>query len=138
MANERLKIGEGKISGYLSIFLAILCLGGTICAYFPEYLTTVDFREIYKPNYIKWAFLAVLTLSFGFALTSFILSKKTKLGFLATIIIAASIFLASGLPEYKGIDSKVSFSLLMFFNNFHHFRGFKNASFAKDATRLSL
>ncbi len=106
MANKRLKIGEGKISGYLSIFLAVICLGGTICAYFPEYLTTVDFREIYKPNYIKWGFLGVLVLSFGFALTSFILSKKTKFGFLATIIIAASIFLASGLPEYQEIDSK--------------------------------
>jgi hypothetical protein len=97
--NKRLKIGEGKISGYLSIFLAIICFGATICAYFPEYLTTLDFRELYKPNYIKWAFLVVLTLSFGFALTSFILSKKTKVGFLGIIIIAISIFLAKTLNQ---------------------------------------
>lgn len=110
--NKRLKIGEGKISGYLSIFLAIVCFGATICAYFPEYLTTLDFRELYKPEYIKWAFLVVLTLSFGFALTSFILSKKTKLGFLGIIIIAISIFLATGLPEYNNIESK-SFTIGM-------------------------
>jgi lathosterol oxidase len=104
--NKRLIIGEGKISGYLSIFLAIICLGTTICAYFPEYLTTSDFRELYKPNYIKWIFLIVLVLSFGFALTSFILSKKTKLGFLGILLIAGSIFLATGLPEYQNIESK--------------------------------
>ena len=111
---KRLKIGEGIISGYLSIFLAILCFGGTVCAYFPEYLTTADFRELYKPDYVKWAFLIILTLSFGFALSSFILSKKTKHGFFATLLIAASIFLANGLPEFQvqEIESK-SFTLGM-------------------------
>ena len=110
--NKRLKIGEGKISGYLSIFIAIVCFGTTICAYFPEYLTTSDFRELYKPNYIKWGFLIMLAISFAFALTSFILSKKTKLGFFAILIIAAAIFLGSGLPEYQEIDSK-SFTIGM-------------------------
>lgn len=104
--SKRLKIGEGKISGYLSIFLAIVCLGGTICAYFPEYLTTEDFRELYSSHYIKWVFLIVLTLSFIFALTSFVLSKKTRFGFLGTLLIGISILLASGLPEYQEIDSR--------------------------------
>jgi sterol desaturase/sphingolipid hydroxylase (fatty acid hydroxylase superfamily) len=106
LKNKRLIIGEGTISGYLSIFLAIICLCTTVCAYFPEYLTTTEFRELYKPNQIKWIFLIVLVTSFGFALSSFILSKKTKLGFLGILIIASSIFLATGLPEYKEIESK--------------------------------
>ena len=110
--SKRLKIGDGKISGYLSIFLAIICLGTTVCAYFPEYLTTSDFRQLYDPNRIKWIFLFVLLASFGFALTSFILSKKTKLGFLGILIIAGSIFLATGLPEYENIESK-SFTIGM-------------------------
>ena len=104
--NERLKIGEGKISGYLSIFLAILAFGAVICAYFPEVFTTADFRALYKPNYVKWTLLIVLSLSFGFAITSFILSKKSKYGFIATLILAATIFLATGLPETQTIESK--------------------------------
>lgn len=104
--SKRLKIGEGKISGYLAIFLAIICLSTTICAYFPEYLTTADFRKLYKPATIKWIFLGVLLLAFLFALTSFILSKKTKLGFYAVIIMAADIFTASGLPETIHIEQK--------------------------------
>lgn len=110
--SKRLKIGEGKISGYLSIFLAVICLGTTVCAYFPEYLTTADFRQFYDPNRIKWVFLFVLLSSFCFALTSFILSKKTNLGFLGILIIAGSIFLATGLPEYQNIESK-SFTIGM-------------------------
>ena len=110
--NQRLKIGEGKISGYLAIFLAIICFIATICAYFPEYLTTSDFRAFYDPNYIKFTFLIILVLSFGFSLTSFLLSKKTKLGFFAILVIASSIFLASGLPEYQEIESK-SFTIGM-------------------------
>lgn len=110
--NKRLKIGEGKISGYLAIFLAIVCLGSTICAFFPEYLTTEDFRELYQPSLIKWFFLIVLVLSFLFALTSFVLSKNTTLGFIATIVIATSIFLASALPNSTPIEEK-SFTLGM-------------------------
>ena len=104
--NKRLKIGEGKISGYLSIFLAILCLGTVICAYFPEYLTTEDFRALYDPSYIRWTFLGIIIVSFLFALTSFILSKKTKLGFIGILGLALSILLASGIPEYESIASK--------------------------------
>lgn len=103
---ERLKVGEGKISGYLSIFVAIICLGITICAYYPEYLTTADFRSLYTPNFIKWSLLGALSLSFIFALIGFILSKKRKLGFIAIIIITLTILLGTGLPEYQEIDSK--------------------------------
>lgn len=103
---ERLKVGEGKISGYLSIFVAIICLGITICAYYPEYLTTADFRLLYTPNFIKWSLLGALSLSFIFALVGFILSKKRKLGFIAIIIITLTILLGTALPEYQEIDSK--------------------------------
>ena len=81
MTNQspRLKIGEGKISGYLSVFLAIVSLGFVICAYFPDTFTTKDFREIYNPQIVKWSILGVLVLSFVFAfgikISSFIFSR---------------------------------------------------------------
>jgi lathosterol oxidase len=103
---KRLIIGEGKISGYLAIFLAVICLGTTICAFFPEYLTTQDFRNLYKPQTVKWIFLSVLTASFFFALAGFLLSKKTKIGLTAILFIASSILLASALPEFTAIESK--------------------------------
>lgn len=44
---ERLKIGEGQISGYVSIFLATLSLLGIFCFLYREQLTTPEFREVY-------------------------------------------------------------------------------------------
>ncbi|OUR97734.1 sterol desaturase [Flavobacteriales bacterium 33_180_T64] len=109
---KRLKIGEGKISGYLSIFLAIISLGFVICAYFPDTFTTKDFRDIYNPQIVKWSILTVLILSFIFAFSSLILSKKKRYGFTATILIAATIFLGTALPEGTGIqDQSVTIGL---------------------------
>ena len=108
--NKRLKIGEGKISGYISIFLAILSFGAVVCAYYPEFFTTADFRALYTPQFVKWTLLGVLTVSFGFAITSVLLSKTTKYGFLATLILAVTIILGTGLPETQAIESK-TFSL---------------------------
>ncbi len=39
---ERLKIGEGYISGYLSVFFALISFGGVLCFIFPELLTTPE------------------------------------------------------------------------------------------------
>ncbi len=103
---KRLKIGDGVISGYLSVFLAIVALGAVICAYFPEYLTTADFRALYNPKFLKSVVLGCLTVSFIFALVSFVLSKKTLLSFMSTLVIAATILLATWLPEGTEIESK--------------------------------
>jgi lathosterol oxidase len=103
---KRLQIGEGKISGYISIFLAVISLGFVICAYFPDVFTTKDFRDIYNPQIVKWSILGVLILSFIFAFTSFILSKRKRYGFIATLLITATIFLGSALPESYGINNQ--------------------------------
>lgn len=47
---ERLRVGDGKISGYLSILLSLLSLGGVVCFHFPEYFTTLDFRAFYSAD----------------------------------------------------------------------------------------
>jgi len=106
----RLKIGEGKISGYLSIFLASICLGVAVCLAFPEYLTTENFRSLYDPKLIKWVFLSCLALSLGFALTSFMLSKRTKYGFVAIIILVGTIIWSSTFPEAR-IGNDKAFTL---------------------------
>ncbi|RZL34628.1 MAG: sterol desaturase family protein, partial [Pedobacter sp.] len=37
--NKRLVVGQGQISGYISIFLAALALLGILCFHYPEKLT---------------------------------------------------------------------------------------------------
>ena len=75
---QRLKFGEGKISGYSSIFLGLLSLTGVICFKYPEWLTTPQFRDVYTGESMKILLTGTIIASFLFALISFILSKQKK------------------------------------------------------------
>lgn len=75
---ERLKFGEGRISGYVSTFLAVLPLLGILCFIYPERLTTPEFREVYTKESMEALMGISVIASFFFALMSLILSKKIK------------------------------------------------------------
>ena len=104
---ERLKIGEGRISGHLSIFLALVSLGAVISFHFPEYLTTAEFRAVYPVAFLRWVLLACLVLAFGFALTSFLLSGKSKLGLTGVLISAAAIVLGGNTVEIEEFEQSI-------------------------------
>lgn len=73
---QRLTIGKGQISGYISIFLSIIALVSILCFIFPEKLTTPEFREIYTAQAMQTLLMVVIVLSFFFALLCLLLSKK--------------------------------------------------------------
>lgn len=66
MAPEvRLRLGEGRISGYLSALLGLSALGGVVCFHFPEWFTTAEVRSSYDPEVLRevlYWFLVVGTL----------------------------------------------------------------------------
>jgi sterol desaturase/sphingolipid hydroxylase (fatty acid hydroxylase superfamily) len=74
--SKRLIVGKGEISGYISIFLATMALVSILCFYYPEKLTTPEFREIYTAEMMKLILKIVVIGAFFFALISFLLSKK--------------------------------------------------------------
>ncbi len=92
-SNQRFKIGEGKISGSLSIFLGILAFFGVFCFKFPELLTSPEFREIYTTASMQILLSSVIIASLFFAVLSFILSKKKTWGMYGLLICTATIFM---------------------------------------------
>jgi len=109
---KRLIIGEGKISGYLSIFLSLISFGAVICFLFPEYLTTEEFRDKYPIEIIRWVLFSTLAASFLFAFLSLLLSKKAKYAFAGmTISIIAILLGGSGIEVKEFEQSIVSISL---------------------------
>ena len=104
---ERLKIGEGQISGYISIFLAILVLLGIFCFRYPEQLTTPEFREIYTKESMQILMAAGIIAAFFFALLSIILSKKFKLALLGSGIAGVAILLGAFSVQGRSVE-KVS------------------------------
>jgi sterol desaturase/sphingolipid hydroxylase (fatty acid hydroxylase superfamily) len=92
---ERLQIGQGMISGYISIFLSIMALVSMLCFFFPEKLTTPEFREIYDATTMKWLLKIVIILAYFFALLSFILSKKLKWAVIGSVITSTAIIMGA-------------------------------------------
>ncbi len=110
MTNKRLKIGEGIISGYVSIFLATLSLLGILCFKFPEWLTTPEFREVYTAEMVENLMLVAIILSFGFALLSFFLSKNKRYSVIALVLSAATIALGGFTVDGRSVE-KVNWSI---------------------------
>jgi sterol desaturase/sphingolipid hydroxylase (fatty acid hydroxylase superfamily) len=93
--NTRLQIGKGQISGYISIFLAMLALLSIFCFYFPEKLTTPEFREIYTTTMMQLVLKIVVIGAFFFALLSFLLSKKIKWALIGSTIAGTAIIMGA-------------------------------------------
>lgn len=104
---ERMRVGEGRISGALSVFLGVVSLCGVLCFHFPEYFTTPEFRAAYSVDMLRDVLLGCLVLSFGFAFVSFILSKKTKFGLLGVLFSAAALILGGHTVEVKEFNQSV-------------------------------
>lgn len=105
METNRIKFGEGKISGYSSIFLGVLSFLGVVCFKYPEWLTTPEFREIYTGESMKILLTAAIIASFFFALLSFILSSQKKWALIGMLCCTASIVLGGFNVEGRDVAS---------------------------------
>ncbi len=76
-----LKIGEGRISGVVSVFLGVSALVAVLCFHFPEYLTTPELRKGYPLELLRSVLLGGMLLSVVFGSLSVFLSKSKVLGF---------------------------------------------------------
>ncbi|MEI8610225.1 hypothetical protein P4S70_15105 [Enterovibrio sp. Hal110] len=52
-ADRAFRFGEGKISGYLSVFLGALSLLAVLAYLFPSYLTTTELRKAYDAESLQ-------------------------------------------------------------------------------------
>ena len=75
---KRMRVGEGRISGAISIFLGALSLVGILCFKFPAQLTTTEFRELYTADMVENLMLGGIIATFLFALISILLNKNKR------------------------------------------------------------
>ncbi len=106
-APQRLKIGEGFISGYVSIFLGVLSVLAILCFQFPEIFTTPEFREVYTGEIMKTLLMGVIIASFFFATLSFLLSKRKKLAVIGIVFSALSVALGGFRVQPSTVEKTV-------------------------------
>ncbi len=101
--STRLRIGDGLISTYISVFLAVLALGGMLCFRYPEQLTTPEFREIYTGESMRVLIMADIIAAFFFAGLSLVLSKRLKIAWPGAAIAGAAVLLGAFKVEGRAV-----------------------------------
>ena len=69
-------IGNGRISGYLSVFLGGLSLLGVLAYLFPSYLTTTELRAAYDAETLQHVLKYGMYFSLFFGVMTFLLGKR--------------------------------------------------------------
>lgn len=103
--NERLKVGEGIISGYLSIFLGIISILSMLCFQFPDKFTTPEFRVLYDVEILRKILMSIIIGSLLFAAISFLLSQRKKAGAIGIILSTIAIALGGFHVEVGSIHN---------------------------------
>ena len=53
MPEQSFRLGDGKISGFLSVSLGVLSVLGVLCYRYPSYLTTAELRAAYDADVLQ-------------------------------------------------------------------------------------
>ena len=108
-----LRVGDGRISGYLSVALGVLSLGAVLCFLFPDWLTTPSLRVSYDLVLLRRLLTAGMVFSAGFGLITFVLNRQKRLGAIGISLTLLALYLGgSGVqvgprydaPGYLGLD----------------------------------
>lgn len=108
----RMKIGEGRISGAVSIVFGAIALGGVLCFHFPEVLTTPEFREQYEVGSLRSLLGGCLFLAYACALRSLIANPSKRAGLIGGGLATLSLLLGGAGVEVEAVgDSSFYLSL---------------------------
>ncbi|HTO69174.1 MAG TPA: sterol desaturase family protein [Myxococcota bacterium] len=87
------RLGQGRISGFLSVSFGALSVGTVLCFLFPSWLTTPELRKVYDPEEIRLLLRAGICVSLAFGALTFVLNRKKKLGAIGILLTFAALSL---------------------------------------------
>jgi len=85
-----LNLGEGKISGYLALFLGVFSFLAVLCYLFPSYLTTPELRATYDADFLQQVLKYGMYFALVFSFLNFCLAKTKKSGAVGFVFTCAA------------------------------------------------
>lgn len=79
-AQREFRLGEGKISGYCSLFLGMLSLLAVFAYLYPAYLTTIELRQAYDAVMLQQVLKYGMYFSLLFGVLTFYFNRYKRLG----------------------------------------------------------
>ena len=96
LSKHELRLGQGRISGLLSLILGAGSFAGMLCFHFPEVLTTAELREVYDVPTIRNVLMVSMYAALGFGVFNFLRYRgKRWMGALGVLFVIAA-FLGGG------------------------------------------
>lgn len=112
MDERKLKIGDGKISGYISAFLGVFSFLAVLAYHFPSYLTTTELRAAYDADFLQIVLMYGMYASLFFGVITFCLNKNKRLGSIGILFTAISFAMGGYNIEVGSVTpSKYSFGV---------------------------
>ncbi|MCO7225983.1 sterol desaturase family protein [Pleionea sp. CnH1-48] len=78
--DREFRLGEGKISGYCSLFLGVMSLLAVLAYLYPSYLTTTELRQAYDAKELQVILKYGMYFSLFFGVLTFVLGKYRRMG----------------------------------------------------------
>jgi len=109
LSGGELRVGEGRISGYIAVFLAALSFLGVLAFHFPQYLTTPELRQAYDVNLIRHIMFVALVVSGSLGLLNFIRNTNKRAGLFAWLLISITILLGGSRVEVGDFQASTAY-----------------------------
>jgi sterol desaturase/sphingolipid hydroxylase (fatty acid hydroxylase superfamily) len=106
MSNRFFAVGQGRISGYVSLALGVLSLLAVLAWRWPEQLTTQELREVYDPEVLRWVLMGSMWASLAFASSTFILNRNKRLGALGMVFTLSAFALGGYNLPARAVDPR--------------------------------
>lgn len=88
MSAVAFRVGEGRISGAISIFLGSLSVLGVLAFRYPTWLTTAELRASYDPEVLRRVLQGGMVVAVVFGVLTFMLNRRKRLGALGVLLTA--------------------------------------------------
>jgi len=88
--HDYIELGEGKISGYISLFLGFMSFLAVLCFQYPSYFTTAELRAAYDAEFLREVLKYAMWISLGFAFITFCLRKNRRLAAVGVLFVLLS------------------------------------------------
>ena len=110
MPEKEFRFGEGRISGYGSVFLGGLSFLAVLCYRYPSLLTTAELRAAYDADFLRHVLMVVMYSSLVLAVLTFCLGNKRRMGAIGALLT----FAAFGLGGYEVSVGEIAPNTLSF------------------------
>ena len=98
------RLGDGRLSGALSLGLGALALLAVLCFRFPELLTTPELRAVYPLGLVRAVLFGALVLALGAGALAVLLGQRVA-GFAGIALAGAAIALGGAFVESRAVAS---------------------------------